>query len=97
MNKLLAIDPSAFKRLKDLPKAERMACLEALWELSQNFGKPHMHTGLSIRKLGGKLFECRANLALRFIFQDRPSDLYISFLGNHDEVRALLRTGKYPN
>jgi hypothetical protein len=32
---------------------------------------------------------------LRFLFQDRPSDLYVSFLGNHDEMSALLRSGKY--
>jgi hypothetical protein len=32
---------------------------------------------------------------LRFIFQDRPSDLFVSFLGNHDEVKALLHTRKY--
>jgi len=50
---------------------------------------------LGIRKLGNKLFECRGSLALCFIFQDRPTDLFVSFLGNHDEVKALLRSGKY--
>ena len=81
--------------MRELSKAERLTCLESLWELSENFGKPHIHSGISIRKLGSKLFECRANLALRFIFQDRTNDLYVSFLGNHDEVHALLRSGKY--
>ena len=51
--------------------------------------------GLAIRKLGNKLFECRGSLALRFIFQDRPTDLFVSFLGNHDEIKALLKSGKY--
>jgi hypothetical protein len=32
---------------------------------------------------------------LRFIFQDRPADLFVSFLGDHDEIKALLRSGKY--
>ncbi|HMJ67071.1 MAG TPA: hypothetical protein VK615_17135 [Candidatus Binatia bacterium] len=95
MNKPLTIDPAVLKRLQDLSRSERVACFEALWELCETFGKPHVHSGVSIRKLGGKLFECRVNLALRFIFQDRPADLYVSFLGNHDEVQALLRTGKY--
>jgi len=45
--------------------------------------------------LGNKLFECRGSLALRFIFQDRPDDLFVSFLGNHDEIKALLKGGKY--
>ena len=95
MNKPLTIDPEVLKRLQDLSRAERIACLEALWQLCQTFGRPHVHSGISIRKLGSKLFECRANLALRLIFQDRPGELYVSFLGNHDEVQALLHRGKY--
>ena len=95
MSKALAIDPGVLRRLRELPKNERAECLLALCELTESFGKPHVHSGLGIRKLGEKLFECRANLALRFIFQDRPSDLFVSFVGNHDEIKALLKTGKY--
>ena len=95
MNKPLALDPQVLKRLRDLPKPERAECLLALCELTETFGRPHVHSGLGIRKLGGKLFECRGNLSLRFVFQDRADSLYISFLGNHDEVKALLRSGKY--
>jgi len=82
-------------RLRELPKNERAECLLALCELTESFGRPHAHSGLGIRKLGNKLFECRAGLALRFIFQDRPTDLFVSFLGNHDEIKTLLRSGKY--
>jgi hypothetical protein len=32
---------------------------------------------------------------LRYIFQDRGAELFVSFLGNHDEIRALLRRGSY--
>ena len=95
MSKPLAIDPGVLRRLRELPKSERAQCLLALCELTESFGRPHVHSGLGIRKLGEKLFECRADLALRFIFQDRPSDLFVSFLGNHDEIRALLKSGKY--
>jgi len=66
-------------------------CLLALCELTDAFGQPHRHGGLGMRKLGGKLFECRGTLALRFVFQDRGSELYVSFLGAHDEVKALPR------
>ena len=95
MHKLLSIDPAVLRRLRELPKSERVECLLALCELAETFGQPHVHSGLSIRKLGNKLFECRGSLALRFIFQDQPSDLFVSFLGTHDEVKALLRSGKY--
>ena len=95
MAKPLSIDSGVLGRLRELPKSERAECLLALCELTESFGRPHAHSGLGIRKLGNKLFECRASLALRFIFQDRPTDLFVSFLGNHDEIKALLRSGKY--
>jgi hypothetical protein len=93
--KPLSIDSGVLGRLLELPKSERVECLLALCELPESFGRPHAHSGLGIRKLGNKLFECRAGLVLRFIFQDRSTDLFVSFLGNHDEIKALLRSGKY--
>jgi hypothetical protein len=93
--KLLSIDPLVIRRLRELPKDERVECLLALCELTDSFGQPHRHGGLGVRKLGGKLFECRGTLVLRFLFQDRPGELYVSFLGTHDEVKALLRRGAY--
>ncbi|MFZ5469410.1 MAG: hypothetical protein ACOZIN_08235 [Myxococcota bacterium] len=95
MSKLLSIDPAVIKRLKALPAGERASTLLALCDLLEAFGRPHTHSGLGIRKLGDKLFECRFGLALRFLFLDRGSDLFVSFLGNHDEIQALLRRGYY--
>ncbi|MGH7828755.1 MAG: hypothetical protein ACREP8_01130 [Candidatus Binatia bacterium] len=95
MTKPLSIDPRVLQRLRDLPKNERVECLLALCDLTESFGRPHAHGGLGIRKLGERLFEFRGSLALRFIFQDRATDLFVSFLGNHDEIKALLRSGKY--
>jgi hypothetical protein len=93
--KALTIDPAVIRRLRELPKTEKSECLLALCDLPGSFGQPHSHSGLAIRKLGNKLFECRANISLRYIFQDRPADLFISFLGDHHEVKALLKSGKY--
>jgi hypothetical protein len=95
LSKLLSIDLAVLRRLQNLPKSERAECLLALCELPGSFGRPHEHSGLGIRKLGDKIFECRGSASLRFIFQDRPADLFVSFLGNHDEVKALLHTRKY--
>ena len=95
MTKPLSIDSGVLGRLRELPKGEKVECLLALCELAEGFGRPHAHSGLGIRKLGNKLFECRASLVLRFLFQDRPTDLFVSFLGNHGEIKALLRSGKY--
>jgi hypothetical protein len=90
LSRRLSIDPVVLQRLRQLPKAERIECLGALCDLTEGFGHPHRHGGLGIRKLGAKLFECRGNLALRFVFQDRRDEIYVSFLGTHDEVKALL-------
>ena len=95
MNKLLSIDPAVLRRLRQLPKNEKVECLLALCDLVDGFGQPHVHSGLGIRKLANKLFECRGNRDLRFVFQDRGEELFVSFLGNHDETRALLRRGTY--
>ena len=95
MAKVLTIDAAVIQRLRGLPKTEKVEYLLALCELVENFGQPHIHSGLSIRKLGKNLFECRGSLTLRFIFQNRSADLFVSFLGNHDEIKALLKSGKY--
>jgi hypothetical protein len=83
------------RRLAALPKEQRTECLLAVCDLCGAFGQPHLHSGLSIRKLKEKTFECRGNLKLRFVFHDRPDDLFVSFLGNHDEVRAGMKSGKF--
>jgi hypothetical protein len=93
--KALTIDPDVLRRLRRLPRAEKVECLSALCELVESFGQPHVHSGLGIRKLGDRLFECRGSLALRFIFEDRQTDLFVAFLGNHDDIKSLLRSGKY--
>ncbi len=93
MKKLLSLDPDVLKRLKKLEKSDRVECLLALVELVDTFGQPHRHSGIGIRKLGDRLFECRGNLALRFLFENRPEELFVFFLGNHKEVQKLLRAG----
>jgi hypothetical protein len=95
LSKPLTIAPEVLKRLRGLAKGDKAECLLALCELADAFGRPHVHGGVGIRKLGERLFECRGTLALRFLFQDRPAELFVSFLGDHDEVKALLRRGKY--
>ncbi len=93
MKKLLSLDPRILKKLRQLDRAERVECLLALVELTEAFGQPHRHGGIGIRKLGDRIFECRGNLALRFLFENRPEDLFVFFLGSHGEVQKLLRDG----
>jgi len=55
------------------------------------FGNPHVHSGLSIRKLGNGIYECRTRLALRLIFVAQKGKLTFDFAGTHDEVQSYLR------
>jgi hypothetical protein len=94
LKKPLLIDAAVFERLESLVRAERAECLLALHELRKTFGLPHVHSGLGIRKLRARTFECRGNLALRFLFQNRADCLYVFALADHDEVQRLLKTGQ---
>lgn len=51
-----------------VPKPARDECWEALLQLAELFGRPHVHSGIGIRKLGKILFECRGNREPRFLF-----------------------------
>jgi mRNA-degrading endonuclease YafQ of YafQ-DinJ toxin-antitoxin module len=57
----------------------------------EGFGNPHAHTGLSIRKLGRHLYECRTSLHWRLIFVAEKGVLSFDFAGDHDEVQNYLR------
>lgn len=63
----------------------------ALKLVIEGFGNPHAHTGLSIRKLGRHLYECRTGLAWRLVFEANKGVLTFDFAGNHDEVQNYLR------
>ncbi len=95
MRKPLTIKPAIFDRLSTLPKADREECWDALLQLTETFGQPHVHSGAGIRKLGRWLFECRGNRELRFLFLNLTDCLEVCFLGNHDEVQKEIKSGKY--
>jgi hypothetical protein len=56
-----------FKKIVRAAGREREVS-ETLKLVLEGFGKPHVHTGLSIRKLGRRIYECRTGLAWRLIF-----------------------------
>lgn len=60
--------------------------------MMEGFGNPHAHTGLSIRKLGKHLYECRTRLSWRLIFVAQKGVLTFDFAGDHDEVQNYLRS-----
>ena len=59
--------------------------------LPEAMGKPHVHSGLSIRKLRRAIFEMRAGLQIRILFARESGDIVLVFAGDHGQVRAWLK------
>ena len=95
MTKPLIITAGVQRRLAELQPDEKRQCAVALLELCESFGQPHVHSGLGVRKLLPTIFECRGTLSLRFVFRDTPDAVIVVFLGNHDEVRNLIRGRRF--
>ena len=90
---MLTLVPSAaFQRaLRKLPPADQRTVLEALLNLPEAFGQPHVHHGLGIRPLRKRVYEVRVGLRLRVGFTVVGSSLLIQTIGNHDHIRAWLK------
>jgi hypothetical protein len=95
MAKLVNIHPHVQAKAAALPEGERAEYDAAVARLGEEFGQPHLHAGLDIRKLHHHLFECRAGLHWRLAFQDTAEGLQVVFLGTHEEIHKLVREGKY--
>ena len=88
---VVLLSPRFLDALKNLSDADVSRVEEALRVLPGCFGKPHLHAGISIRRLRKNIFECRAALKVRLLFRATAQALEIFFVGNHDEVRRLIR------
>jgi hypothetical protein len=62
-------------------------------EVAGDWGNPHLHAGIGIRRLTKTVFECRVGLddRLAFVFMATPPELVFFFLGNHTQIRNLIR------
>jgi hypothetical protein len=85
------LNPRFFASLKNLGAADVTRAEEALRVLPDCFGQPHLHAGISIRRLRNDVFECRAGLKVRLLFRASDRALEVFFVGNHDAVRRVIR------
>jgi mRNA-degrading endonuclease RelE of RelBE toxin-antitoxin system len=84
------LSPRFLAALKNLSDADVSRVEDALRVLPDCFGRPHLHAGISIRRLRKNIFECRAGLKVRILFRSNAQTLDVFFVGNHDEVRRLI-------
>lgn len=85
------LGPRFLTGLKKLSDAEVGRVEAALLVIPDCFGRPHVHSGISIRRLRKNVFECRAGLKLRLLFREKAGALEFFLVGDHDEVKAWLR------
>ncbi len=63
----------------------------ALRALPEGWGHPHAHSGMVLRRLAPCLYEIRAGLGLRVVFDVAAGLLRCDFIGNDDDVQTYLR------
>ena len=80
------------KRVEKLNAADREEVSKSLHALAAGFGRPHLHSGLGIRRLREDLFECRAGLHWRIVFFAEKGLLTAYDVMTHDEIKAWLRS-----
>ena len=88
----LDLNPKLRRRLEKLSVRKLTEVESALEQLRQGFGQPHLHSGLGVRRLRRKLYECRAGLKLRILFWAQPGTVTAFDVMTHDEVRAFLQS-----
>jgi hypothetical protein len=87
----ILLGPRFHRALKNLSDADLVRVEAALLVIPDCFGRPHAHTGISIRRLRKNVFECRAGLKLRLLFRQNDDVLEFFFVGNHDEIRRIIQ------
>jgi len=82
------------EKLRALSKEDRLRIGSSINQVMDNWGKPHTHSGIGIRRLTRSIYECRVGLdkRLAYIFIATPPELVFFFLGNHDEIQKLIRS-----
>ncbi len=75
-------------RKRELNRDEVFAAMNAA---AASWGRPHLHGGVSIRRLQPGVHECRCGKQVRLVFSRVGDALLFDFAGSHDEVQAYLR------
>lgn len=90
---LLSIEflPRFKAQARTLPAERQKLVGHAVAALGDAFGKPHLHSGLGIRRLKRGYFEFRADRDTRMVFKLEGSTASMILVGNHDDVRRFIK------
>ena len=67
---------------------------QKLGQVAGQFGDPHRHGGIGMRKLGRRSYEVRLGRDLRIVLIQEPDRLTAYDLMDHDQVRKWLKSRK---
>ena len=95
----LAIDfsPRFRSSAQTLPAESQQQVAEAIAALREQFGRPHAHSGVGIRRLSGALFECRVGRDLRVVFELSGGLATLVLVGTHSEAAFSQKSVKSTN
>jgi hypothetical protein len=88
----ILLGPRLIRSARKLTPETRAKVEASLSAVAAQFGDPHQHSGLGLRKLGRGLWECRVDIRWRIVFLQEPDRLRAFDIMNHDELRAWLKT-----
>lgn len=77
--------------LEKLSPEQRQSADTVLRQVMDNFGLPHRHAGMGLRKLIPEYYECRIDQRLRIVLYERREGLLAYDIMTHEEVRKFLR------
>jgi hypothetical protein len=87
---MIYVRPRYERAWRELTLSQQAVVNAAVGHLESVFGRPHQHSGLGLRAFG-RYFEFRAGLGLRVLFLNEKGDLFLCFVGNHEQVRAFIK------
>lgn len=85
------IGPRVFKTLARLGPEVTAQAEAQIALVAAQFGDPHRHAGLGLRKIAGRSYEIRVWRQWRVVFLHAENRLMAYDVMNHDEVELWLR------
>jgi mRNA-degrading endonuclease RelE of RelBE toxin-antitoxin system len=77
--------------VRALPPGRQLQVEQAVTLLVETLGKPHVYSGLGLRRLRRDYFEFRAGKDTRVVFKLTGSTASLVLVGDHDDVRQFLK------
>lgn len=84
--------PRFKKTARELDAGDFERLADAIERLQAEFGQPHLHSALGIRKIAAHYFEFRVGLKLRVVFRAERGRLALFLVGSHEDVQRFLRS-----